>query len=658
MSQPANGLPPINRLTDPDAIPQALKDSPRWAPWRAVWNSKRRKYDKVPQYVNGLGLSTAQPDRWYSFDVALRAYQANPGTFTGVGYLMTHAHGIVGTDLDGCIADGVVAPWAQEIVDRLATYSEVSPSGTGLRMFSLGTLDCDWTNHEVGIEVYMGAEPRFLTVTGDQLPGSVDVLTEGSEALVEIADRYCPDRAKKATVISIELPELLDELALPDINTLELTPKVKDFLTEGKVDGDRSLMLHASAIELYGSGLSDAEVFSVMALNPYALEVCLDHRRQDHDRALTYLWVHQCLKAKPKARPRTASFDDFEVEPGSAAETQVNKHRFAFQQAATYLNREPIRWGIKRVLPRGEVGAIYGESGAGKSFFALDLCMAIALGENWRGHKVTQGKVAYVCAEGAGGFAYRLRAYAEYHGLVLSEVPLHVLGDSPNFLEKSDVKDLVVALRALGPVDFVIVDTLAQVTPGANENAGEDMGRAIKHCQSIHKALNAMVILIAHPGKDASKGIRGWSGIKGALDVEILIQRSGDNRQASITKQKDGDGEGLKFAFKLDPVTLDFDDDGDPITSCVLKESATEIADKGSSIPKNATYQLLVMRVAIELTDMSSDVTTDQLINTAVAQMPKDTLKKDRRRENVLRAVTVLSASGRISIADGKVQVL
>lgn len=43
---------------------------------------------------------------------------------------MTGPHGLVGTDLDGCVADdGTVAPWAQEIVDALASYTEISPSG-------------------------------------------------------------------------------------------------------------------------------------------------------------------------------------------------------------------------------------------------------------------------------------------------------------------------------------------------------------------------------------------------------------------------------------------------------------------------------------------------------------------------------------------------
>ena len=658
MAQPNT---PQMRPFNGDKIPQELKDQKRWAPWKAKWNEKRGKYDKIPCSPSGHGISTARPEKWVSYEDALQAYEGNKQHFAGIGYLMTGPHGIVGTDLDGCVKDNKIEPWAQEIVDTLATYTELSPSGTGLRMFSHGEIDVDWTNHEVGIEVYAGHEPRFLTVTGARLKVSVPDVTAAPDAIATISARYAPDRQAKATVVSLTMPDFLDELTLPDLASLELPYKVVDFLSEGKVDGDRSRMVHTSGIALYTAGLTDAQVFSILAANTFSLEVALDHRRQDHDRALMYLWVEHCQKAKPKAAARVATADDFDDVSQLAGlvdtKPETKPMRFAFQQAAHYLMRKPIAWAIKRVLPLAEMGVIYGESGAGKSFFALDLVMSIATGQPWRGHKVKQGNVAYICAEGAGGFAIRVRAYAEHHGLLLGELPLHILGDAPNFLEKADIKDLVAALRSLGKIDIVVVDTLAQVTAGANENSGEDMGRALSHCKAIHKAIGAMVLLVAHAGKDASRGIRGWSGIKGALDVEICVDRADDARSATITKMKDGEGEGAMFPFKLDSVTVDTDEDGEPITSCVLKDGPAPV--KAAKGPKEPMWQNLVLKTAIELTDLPGEVTTAQLVDAAVAQIPKDeAAKKDRRRERVLKAVTDLSASGRISIADGKVVVL
>src|SRR5207248_2333902 len=106
-----------------------------------------------------------------TFDVAYMAYQRDP-RFGGVGYLL-HDHGIVGIDLDRCIAaDGTIAPWALEIVAQFeGAYWERSISGTGLRGFCRGTLGdiggCRSTIEGCSVELY--ADIRFLVVTGQAL---------------------------------------------------------------------------------------------------------------------------------------------------------------------------------------------------------------------------------------------------------------------------------------------------------------------------------------------------------------------------------------------------------------------------------------------------------------------------------------------------------
>lgn len=681
----------------PDNIPTELRAQKRWAPWKAVWQPKRGKWDKIPCYPNGYGISTAKPERWVTFEAALAAQQAQPGVFAGVGYVMTGPHGIVGTDLDHCVDGSTVAPWALEIVEQLGSYTELSPSGTGLRIFTQGAVAADWTNHEIGIEVYGGNEPRFLTVTGDQFDLSApgEITRPEPELLAGLAQRYARER-RTATVISLQMPDLLDELALPDLAALELPYRVRDFLVDGDTGGDdRSGLLHASAVALFGAGLVEAEVFSVLASNAYAMGVALDHRRQDSDRALMYLWVEHTQKAKGKSGSKVATLDDFDDLTGNkdlSAKTvgQVPKQaRFAFESAGDFAAKAAnVAWLIKGVMPKAELGAIFGASGAGKSFFALDLAMAIALGTPWRGKQVKQGAVAYICAEGAGGFRLRIKAHAEYHGTDLVDLPLWVLGDSPNLLEKLDVKDLVAALRKIPDLQLILIDTLAQTTPGANENSGEDMGRALGHCKVLHQATGAMVVLVAHSGKDGAKGLRGWSGIKGALDVEIQVERAEQYRGATISKMKDGKGEGDEFSFELISVTLGQDEDGEDITSCVISDGAQRVspgqdfapgAGPASAAPSAAqsarpafkagpsprarqgagrpggVWQDAVMRAAVALTDLPGAVTVYQLTEAAINQVPRGDGKTDRRRERIMPAITALVTMGRLSIADGLV---
>ena len=105
-----------------------------------------------------------------------------------------------------------------------------------------------------------------------------------------------------------------------------------------------------------------------------------------------------------------------------------------------------------------------------------------------------------------------------------------------------------------------IVDTLAQVTPGANENSGEDMGHALANVRALRLASGAMVVLVHHAGKDASKGSRGWSGLKAAADFQLEVLRHENGvREIHIEKLKDGE-DGKRFGFELKTVEMGFDD--------------------------------------------------------------------------------------------------
>jgi hypothetical protein len=647
---------------DAEQIPALLKRAARWAPWRAKWNDKRGKWDKVPCSPSPpfYGLSTGKPDRWGGFEAAVAAYRAHPERFAGVGYLMTDPHGVVGTDLDDCVADGVVAPWAQEIVAALDSYTELSPSGRGLRIFSRAEILNDWTNHEIGIEVYGGHEFRFLTVTGQHLPGTpAEVTQEAPRVLAGLAQRYARERSAPAGVVPMFLPDIVDELLLPDVRALGLPYAVSDFLTEGVTRGDRSRELFAAAVALHQAGLDETEVFNVLAASPHAMEVALDHRRQDPDRALRYLWVEHAHKAKGRGASRVATGDDFEVvgDGATAEAAPAARSRFAALTAVEFMDRPPVRWTVKRVLPEQGLAMVFGPSTAGKSFFTLDLVMAVARGVTWRDRKVKQGPVVYVVAEGAGGFPDRLRAYAEHHGVDLADVPLRLIPAAPNLLEKGDVKELVAELQRAGEQRVIVIDTLAQVTPGADENSGQDMGRAVAHCNAIAKATGALVLLVGHPGKDESRGVRGWSGLFAAFDAVLQIEMSDEHRVATVAKMKDGQGQGDEFGFKLTSVLLGQDEDAEDITSCVLAHDGRALPKEQRKKAPKGNIERLVLRTAGVMRDFPAGVTTHQLIEAAVNELPAPEGKRDRRREVVLRAIEALVADNHLSVTGGFVSV-
>ena len=254
-----------------------------------------------------------------------------------------------------------------------------------------------------------------------------------------------------------------------------------------------------------------------------------------------------------------------------AGNTTAAVHPFTPIQAGVYANvAVEAHWLIKDLLPAQGMTVIYGASGSGKTFFALDMAMAIARGVDWRNRKVKRGRVVYVAAEGSAGFRRRLRAYALFHECDLHGLDLHVIAASPSLLDRAQASDLAKYVhQTVGKVYLTFFDTMAKVTAGGNENSGEDMGKALRNLEAYQGAVGGAVVLIHHSGKDETRGARGWSGIKAAVDAELEVTRSDRDHVATLTKLKDGE-DGAEFSFRLMSVPLGFDEDNEPITSCVV----------------------------------------------------------------------------------------
>jgi hypothetical protein len=189
------------------------------------------------------------------------------------------------------------------------------------------------------------------------------------------------------------------------------------------------------------------------------------------------------------------------------APTTTKPSRFKVYTAQEFAQGKPLSWLIKGVLPRAELGMVYGESTAGKTFAVLDLVAHVALGRPWRGLTTRQARVFYVAAEGAAGMRNRLKVMAQCMGVELADLPIKFIADAPNLMEKTDALEIAKVIAANGGADLVVLDTFAQIMAGGNENSGEDVGKVLAHCRGINRALSgAMVLPVHHSGKDASRG--------------------------------------------------------------------------------------------------------------------------------------------------------
>ena len=135
----------------PEHIPDPLKALPQLVTWRYTWLPDRQKWDKPPLNARtGKAASSTNPKTWSTFEVALACYRKNRKTLDGIGFVLCKDNQIVGIDLDHCRDPdtGVIEDWALDIVAAFDTYTEISPSGTGLRCFAKGTLP--WQRAEEG----------------------------------------------------------------------------------------------------------------------------------------------------------------------------------------------------------------------------------------------------------------------------------------------------------------------------------------------------------------------------------------------------------------------------------------------------------------------------------------------------------------------------
>jgi hypothetical protein len=231
---------------------------------------------------------------------------------------------------------------------------------------------------------------------------------------------------------------------------------------------------------------------------------------------------------------------------------------------------------VEGLLIDGAMSVVYGESNAGKTFWATDLALHVAAGHPWCGREVERGAVLYLALEGAHGIKNRVAAFKRAHNMDDADLPFAVVTIGLNLLDpNADAESVVATCKAVAeqfdiPLRLIVVDTLARAMAGGNENAPEDMGALVKTGDMMRQDATAHLMYIHHSGKDTAKGARGHSSLRAATDTEIEITADGKSRQAEVRKQRDLEG-GDVWRFELAPVVLGTNKRGKEVTSCVVK---------------------------------------------------------------------------------------
>ena len=223
----------------PERLPAAIREADRWLLWKSEERGGRHR-TKGP-YQPGRPSRRADPtneSHRTSFDTAWRDYEA--GACTGIGFAL--GDGFVGVDLDKCrdSETGEIEPWALKIAERLDSYTEISPSGTGLHVLLTGRLPTG-RRREGKIEMY--SEARYFTVTGNHLEGTPLTIEARTAALAtlhaQVFNREKGTDRPSATVGARGYAHLNDEALLELAQSASNGPKMKA-LWEGIIPDDKS----------------------------------------------------------------------------------------------------------------------------------------------------------------------------------------------------------------------------------------------------------------------------------------------------------------------------------------------------------------------------------------------------------------------------------
>ncbi len=245
-----------------DLIPAALRECPQWVLWQT--QERDGKATKLPIQADGQMAKSNDPATWTDFDTVCERQAVMDAA--GIGFMFSEGDPFCGIDLDGCRdpETGKVAEWAKEIIRKFASYAEVSPSRTGVKIFCEGQSPfatgrklalkdvakvCD---KEPAIEVY--DRLRYFAVTGWRVTGPHEPTAAGL-ALAWLKSKYWPDEPAPAPRQDFHSDQAVYERARKYL--AKLPPSVSG-------QGGHNAAFHAACVLVAGFDLPEAAALELM----------------------------------------------------------------------------------------------------------------------------------------------------------------------------------------------------------------------------------------------------------------------------------------------------------------------------------------------------------------------------------------------------------
>lgn len=490
-------------------VPEELKSIDQW-----VYHKNKVPYNPS----TNRKAKPSEPDTGTSFKYAIENFDES--RYDGLGLILSDT-GLIGIDIDDCINSetGIITPFALEILSTTKSYTEVSPSGTGLHIFAFGDMpESGRKAPKYGLEMYKTG--RYLTVTGN-IFGECASVEDCSGEISEIYSKYFSKKSVKTVFNRDEdqIGEFEDPILIEAMKSSKKGAQINHLMTKGNEN------------ELYASQ-SEAD-----------LALC------NH---LAY-WTKRNPVQMDRIFRTTAlmrdKWDEVHFSDGSTygqktIETAVQECKHAYGETVTELTEQsgyvaysvgellhkelpPIKWIVEELVPEG-LTLVAAPPKSGKSWWALDLCMSHVRGLPFLGRQTIKGNALYIALEDSDR---RIQSRTKELMRAGGDEPAgfmcvnHIEPIGHGFEERLDMH-----VEKHSP-SLIIIDTLEKIRPlsGSKDRYQVDYKDAglLKNLAEKHKIA---IVVIHHTRKskddtDPFAQISGSFGLLGAADTAMVIEK-------------------------------------------------------------------------------------------------------------------------------------
>jgi putative DNA primase/helicase len=342
---------------------ESLKDLPIWLTWRFEIKEEGKLPTKVPYCPFGGTLrhaSTTDHTTWGTLPQANEYVTKWGDKLNGVGVVMTDTKdklAIIGVDLDTCMdANGLIAPWAEDVIKRFDSYTETSPSGSGCKVFACITL----ADKEVVRQALDGKPGRKWASTGMEHGPAIELYTAGR--YFTLTGRWIDETPEDLRVVDKDTLLWLIHTAGPQF--------LEDYAADAKTRGNgrddsRSAVAFRIGCVMARAGKTYQQFCNAVRDNPQTASWYSEKGVIDGERELKNIWNK--MGGTTAQKPDSAADSTNQLVIGEMEDVEM----------------EAVTWYWPKVIPRGKIMLIAGDAKLGKSTVGLSLAATLTTAGMW-----------------------------------------------------------------------------------------------------------------------------------------------------------------------------------------------------------------------------------------------------------------------------------